>query len=191
MTTADDASALLPALDDDRLPRVIAALVFAASEPPTIMQIASALAVAPRAIDHALSAVSDRLNAVGLQLQRHGDELELVTASDVSTWVERFLNVDRPVRLSAAAIETLAVIAYRQPVTRAGIEGVRGVNSDRALTTLLARGLVEEVGRSAAVGHPSLFGTTDQFLNHFGLASLADLPPIVDCEPESPRLYVM
>jgi segregation and condensation protein B len=77
-------------------------------------------------------------------------------------------------------LETLAVIAYRQPVTRAQIEQVRGVNADRAIATLLAHGLIEEVGRLDAPGRPVLFGTTFEFLEHFGLRSLAELPPLPD-----------
>ena len=80
--------------------------------------------------------------------------------------------------LSRAALEVLAVIAYRQPATRAEIEAIRGVNGDRAISTLLARGLIEEVGRRETVGRPVMFGTTLGFLEHLGLRSLEDLPPV-------------
>ena len=89
-----------------------------------------------------------------------------------------FLRLDREAKLSSAALETLAIVAYRQPVTRAEIDQVRGVDSSGVLANLHARGLIEPVARLATVGNPIQYGTTAQFLNHFGLRSLADLPPI-------------
>ena len=99
-------------------------------------------------------------------------------APSVSPAVERFLGAPPPVRLSRAALESLAVIAYRQPVTRADIDFVRGVNSDTAIATLLARGLVAEVGRKETIGRPALLATTPECLQYLGLRSLADLPPL-------------
>ncbi|HWQ28056.1 MAG TPA: SMC-Scp complex subunit ScpB, partial [Dehalococcoidia bacterium] len=101
-------------------------------------------------------------------------------------YVERFLGAEYP-RLSDAALETLAIIAYRQPVTRAVIESIRGVNSDGALATLLHRGLIEAVGRADTVGRPILFGTTVRFLEHFGLEKPEDLPPLPSEPPPEPE----
>jgi segregation and condensation protein B len=92
--------------------------------------------------------------------------------------VERFLGLEGRTRLSAAGLETLAIIAYKQPVTRAAVEAVRGVNSDGAIASLIARGLVEEVGKAPGPGRPGLLGTTIRFLEHFGLNNPADLPPL-------------
>lgn len=131
-----------------------------------------------------MDALAVQLADRGIRLQRHGDQVQLVTAPEAAPAVERFLGLEGAVRLSSAALETLAVIAYRQPVTRAQIEQVRGVSADRAIATLLAHGLIEEVGRLETVGRPALFGTTVEFLEHFGLQSLADLPPL----PEEPEL---
>lgn len=111
-------------------------------------------------------------------LQRHGDELQLVTRPEVAWAVQRALHPERPARLSRPSLETLAIVAYRQPVTRAGIEAIRGVNCDAVLENLERRGLVAEVGRQDTPGHPRLFGTTLRFLQTVGLERIEDLPPL-------------
>ncbi len=92
--------------------------------------------------------------------------------------VERFLGLEATSRLSRAALETLAIVAYQQPVTRPYIEGVRGVSSDGVMKSLLSKGLVQEVGRAEGPGRPILYGTAPDFLQHFGLNSLTELPPL-------------
>jgi segregation and condensation protein B len=114
----------------------------------------------------------------GVRLQRKGDKVQLVTRPETAAYVERFMGLEHTGRLSQAALETLAIIAYRQPCTRAQIEVVRGVNCDGVLSTLLTKGLIEEMGRLETVGHPFLYGTTFAFLQHFGLKGLGDLPPL-------------
>jgi hypothetical protein len=104
--------------------------------------------------------------------------VQLVTDPDFGPYVERFLGLESRQRLSGAALESLAIIAYKQPMTRAGVEQVRGVNSDGAIGSLIARGLVEEVGRAPGPGRPALLGTTLRFLEHFGLGKPSDLPPL-------------
>jgi segregation and condensation protein B len=154
-----------------------------------VRRLAAAAGCAEAEVAEALNALALQLEERGIRLQRHGDHVQLVTAPEAAAAVERFLGLDVTVRLSNAALETLAVIAYRQPVTRAQIEQVRGVSADRAIATLLAHGLIEEVGRLETVGRPALFGTTVEFLEHFGLRSLADLPPLPDeQEPDDPPL---
>jgi segregation and condensation protein B len=98
--------------------------------------------------------------------------------------IQRFLGAARPAPISRAALEVLTVIAYRQPVTRAEVEAARGVNSDRAIQTLLARDLIEERGQRKAPGRPTEYGTTFAFLEYFGLSSLDHLPPIEEREEE-------
>jgi segregation and condensation protein B len=115
---------------------------------------------------------------LGLQLQRSGEQMELVSDPDSAPFVEKLLGLDRPVKLSRAGMETLSIVAYRQPVTRGDVESIRGVNSDSAMTTLLNRGLIAEAGRRETVGHPALYGTTAEFLQHLGIDSLDALPPI-------------
>jgi segregation and condensation protein B len=96
--------------------------------------------------------------------------------------VEKFLGLEATARLSRAALEALAIIAYRQPITRPGVDSIRGVNSDGVMKSLLSKGLVQEIGRSDGPGRPILYGTTSEFLQHFGLASLAELPPFEQVE---------
>ncbi len=114
----------------------------------------------------------------GIRLQRLGEQVQLVTAPENARYIAALLGLPMTARLTTAAMETLAVIAYRQPVTRAQIESVRGVNSDRALASLLQHGLVAEVGRAQTVGRPALFATTSEFLQQFGLTSLEQLPGV-------------
>jgi segregation and condensation protein B len=110
----------------------------------------------------------------------------LVSAPESAPYIERFLGLSLSGKLSAAALETLAIIAYKQPVTRPQIEAIRGVSSDGVLRTLISKGLIEEVGRLETVGHPVLFGTTFEFLQYFGLSALSDLPAL-EIEPVDPH----
>jgi segregation and condensation protein B len=114
----------------------------------------------------------------GLRLQRYRGRVQLVTAPDTAVLIERFLGVDAGNKLSRAALETLAIVLYRQPVTRPQIDAIRGVNSDGVLKSLLLRGLLQEVGRAEAPGRPILYSATPDCLQYFGLGSLADLPPL-------------
>jgi len=158
---------------------LLTALLFAAEEPLAVPAAARVLGV-PRAQVEAAAATLEQCPPPGLAVQRHGEALRLVTAPAAARYVERLLGTPTVARLSRAALEVLAIVAYRQPVTRADIEALRGVNSDRALDTLLGRGLVAEVGRRETVGRPLLVGTTPAFLDYLGLRSLADLPPLPD-----------
>jgi segregation and condensation protein B len=116
----------------------------------------------------------------GIRLQRLGEQVQLVTAPEMARYVAALLGLPMTAKLTTAAMETLAVISYRQPVTRAQIEAVRGVNSDRALASLIQHGLVIEVGRAQTVGRPTLFATTPEFLQQFGLTRLDQLPHVAD-----------
>ncbi len=112
----------------------------------------------------------------GIRLQRVGEQVQLVSAPEYARYVAAFLGMPMQVKLTNAALETLAIIAYRQPITRGQLESIRGVNCDRALQTLVQYSLVQEVGRATTVGRPALFGTTSEFLQQFGLGSLQALP---------------
>ncbi len=122
----------------------------------------------------------------GLRLQRQGDRLQIVTTPEAAPYVERFLGLSVTTSLSPAALEALAVIAYKQPIARSEIEAIRGVNSDGVLRNLVSKGLVEEVGRLETVGHPVLFGTTFDFLQYFGLSGLNELPPLESQPADDP-----
>jgi segregation and condensation protein B len=117
-------------------------------------------------------------HARGIRLQRLGTQVQLVTAPEHARFIAALLGLPMTARLTTAAMETLSVIAYRQPVTRAQIETIRGVNSDRALASLIQHALVTEVGRAQTVGRPTLFATTPEFLQQFGLTSLDQLPQV-------------
>jgi segregation and condensation protein B len=158
------------------------AVLFVAEEPVELAEVARALDVSVAAARGLVDRLAEQLAGRGLRLQRQGNKTQLVTAPEAGGYVLRFLGARAEQRLSPAALETLAIIAYRQPVTRPALEAIRGVNCDHAIATLRARGLIEEVGRAEGVGRPVLFGTTMLFLEHFGLAHPGELPPL----PSSP-----
>jgi segregation and condensation protein B len=156
----------------------IEALLFVANEPVSVQQLAQALGASESAVEEALEQLVARYQERGLRLQRIGRQVQFVTAPEVAPYVERFLGLDARTRLSTAALETLALIAYRQPATRAQIEATRGVNCDGVLRTLLSHGLVAPMGRLEQVGRPIVYGTTFAFLQYFGLADLSQLPSL-------------
>jgi segregation and condensation protein B len=153
-------------------------LLFVADGPVSVGRLAEALEVPSAQVEQALEELAAACLERGLRLQKAGGRAQLVTAPELAAQVERFLGLEARVRLSRAALEALAIIAYRQPITRPEIEAIRGVNSDSVLRTLSSVGLIEEVGRAMTVGRPVLYGTTFEFLQHFGLSSLEDLPPL-------------
>lgn len=158
---------------------LIESLLFVADEPVTIARLAAAIGVGHEAVEEALQELSKEYEQRGLRLQRKGERVQIVTAPEAAPYIERFLNLEfSNSKLSAPALETLAIIAYQQPITRAEIEAVRGVNCDGVLRTLLSKGLIEEVGRLERAGRPILYGTTFQFLQYFGLQDISELPPL-------------
>ena len=166
----------------DRLPAIIESLLFVAEEPQEIGVLAKSLNVPRQRAERAVEELAASTDGRGIVVQRLGDRVQLATAPDAAQYIERFLEVEHG-RLSRASLETLAIIAYRTPITRAGIESVRGVNSDHAVATLLARGLVEDAGRAPGPGRPVLFATTVRFLEYFGLQRPDDLPPLPELAP--------
>ena len=155
---------------------LVEALLFVSDGPVTSGALARALDVTPRRIELTFDDLESALEEHGVQLQRGPEGAQLITAPEAAEAVERFLGLESARRLSTAALETLAVVAYRQPVTRAAIEAIRGTSSDAVLATLRARALIERVGRAAGPGRPALYGTTQRFLEHFGLRRAAELP---------------
>ncbi len=172
------------------LEALVESLLFVADGPVPVTRIAEALEVTPREVEAALSALGEVYATThrGLSLQRFRDKVQLTTTPAAAPAVERFLGLAATAPLSRAALETLAIIAYQQPVTRPQIEAVRGVNSDSVLKTLLSKGLIEEVGRTEGPGRPVLYATTPEFLQYFGLSALTDLPPLnLDQPPTLPQ----
>jgi len=166
----------------------IEALLFVATSPVTASQIADCLQVPVGTVEQKLQELADRYVGQGISIQQYGGKYQLTTSPAYAADVEKFLGLEVTTRLSRAAIETMAIIAYRQPITRPGIEAIRGVSSDGVIRSLLSRGLIQEVGRADGPGRPILFSTTVDFLQHFGLNSLDQLPPYeLDDEEEKPK----
>lgn len=161
------------------------AILFVADAPVELDALARAVGGTIEHVEAGLDTLEEALAARGVRLQRARGRVRMVTAPEYAAAVERFLGLDLSTKLSKAALETLAIIAYRQPITRAEIDEIRGVQSSGVLRTLLARELIEEVGRLDTVGHPILYGTTFRFLEYFGLKSLDDLPPLDSEEAEA------
>jgi len=160
------------------LPARLEGLLFVAAEPVAPAQLAAALNMNVTVIDKALDELEEQLATRGLRLQKHAGRVQLTTAPELADAVEQFLGLEATSKLSRAALEALAIIAYQQPVTRPGVDAVRGVNSDGVMKSLLSKGLLQEVGRTEGPGRPILYGTTPEFLQHFGLNSLSELPPL-------------
>ena len=153
------------------------ALLFVAEKPLSRREIGILAGVDRATVDERLGDLEVALAGRGVRLILVGDRVELATAPEAGALVARYVGADA-VRLSPAALETLAIVAYRQPVTRAAIERVRGVDSDYTVRALLHRRLIAEQGRSEGPGRPILYGTGFEFLERFGLATLDDLPPL-------------
>ena len=160
------------------LEAIVEGLLFVADTPVSVSHLAEVLERGERDVEAALQSLAETTKGRGVRLQRKDNRVQLVSAPEAAPAIERFLGLSLAGKLSAAALETLAIIAYQQPITRPQIEAIRGVSSDGVLRTLISKGLIEEVGRLETVGHPVLFGTTFEFLQYFGLSSLSELPPL-------------
>jgi len=160
------------------------AILFVAPEPVTTGQLAAALDIAASVVERGLNELDASLATRGLRLQRNGGRVQLTTAPQLAELIERFLGLEATTHLSRAALETLAIIAYQQPVTRPQIDSIRGVNSDSMMKSLLNKGLILESGRSDGPGRPFLYSTTPEFLQHFGLNSILEMPPLATPEEE-------
>ncbi len=165
-------------ISEPSLSALLEGLLFVAAEPVTPQQLAAALDLTSTEVEKGLVELEEQFRTRGLRLQRHAGRVQLTTAPELADSIERFLGLEATSRLSRAALETLAIIAYQQPVTRPSVDSVRGVNSDGVIKSLLSKGLLQEVGRSEGPGRPILYGTTPEFLQHFGLNSLTELPPL-------------
>lgn len=162
---------------------LLESLLFVASGPVSPARLAAALDISPAAVGELLRELEADYGRRGLRLQRSGGGLvQLTTAPEAGAAIERFLGLEVTSRLSQAALEVLAIVAYLQPATRPQIDHIRGVNSDGALRSLLSKGLIEEVGRLEKPGRPILYGTTPDFLQSFGLGALTEMPPLADEE---------
>ncbi|WP_343386062.1 SMC-Scp complex subunit ScpB [Candidatus Amarobacter glycogenicus] len=181
MTEADAISAPPPG----ELPWVMEALLFVAEEPQPLTALARAAGVSDGAARKALNQLSADYEARGLRLLEDGQKYQLGAAPAYARYVENMLGTGPGQRLTRAALETLTIVAYKQPCTRGEIEAIRGVNSDRLVAILEQRGLIENTGTAEGPGRPKLYRTTMRFLEHFGIRSPRELPPLPSA-PEEP-----
>lgn len=155
----------------------IEALLFVSSNPLSINQLSDYLDEKPKVIEKVLQEMAEEFKANrGLRLEESKAHYQLTTAPEYFPIIEKYLGQEESATLSQASLEALAIVAYRQPVTRPEIDEIRGVNSDGVMRNLLNKGMIQEVGRSERAGRPILYGTTNDFLQYFGLSSLKELP---------------
>ncbi len=165
--------------------RILEAVLFVAEEPLRTGELAELLELPIDRVEAELAALGDALEEreAGIVLRPVAGGWRLYTHPDLHPYIERFAGTERAGKLSGAALETLSVIAYKQPVSRGQIAEIRGVDSDRAVQTLERRGLIREVGRAPGPGQAVLYGTTELFLEKLGVGSLGELPPLGDHVP--------
>lgn len=167
-------------METEKLYGAIEAILFVAGEPVGVEDLAHALDLTAGELQPLIDVLRDRYIAErrGLRLNRYGESIQLSISPEFSPQVERLLQPVRKQSLSQAALETLSIVAYRQPVTKPEIEAIRGVKCDYSIQALTGKGLIHEVGRRETLGRPILYGTTDTFLRHFGIESLDELPDV-------------
>ncbi len=170
----------LPRPSRDELPWVLEALLLASEEPLGAAALARATGVGERSVRTGIERLSADYEARGLRVREEAGRYHLVTAPEYAPYVARLLGDESSERLSRAALETLTIVAYRQPCTRGEVEAIRGVNSDRIVASLEQRGLVENVGTARSPGRPKLYRPAPRFYEHFGLLGPSDLPPLPD-----------
>ena len=163
----------------------VEAILFAAGEPVEIPVLIQALEIAPMEFEPVLQGLAlQYLEGRGMRLKRYENSLQLCTQPKYMDLIEKVLQPVRRQTLTQAALETLAVVAYRQPITRMEIEQIRGVQCDRAVATLVQHGLIHETGRKESIGRPILYGTTERFLQHFAISSIGELPQLVQVQAD-------
>lgn len=169
---------LIENLDLNELPVILEVLLFTSPGSVTLAQLASFLEIPASQVESGLHSLECSYEKRGLSLQWHAGKVQITSAPRFGQLVERFLGLESSSHLSRAAFETLAIVAYQQPVTRPQIDAIRGVNSDGVLKSLLSKGLVQEEGRTEGPGRPIMYGSSADFMRYFGLTSLNQLPPL-------------
>ncbi|MEE8603487.1 SMC-Scp complex subunit ScpB [Euzebya tangerina] len=173
---------------EPELRKALEAILLVVDEPVDVESLAQVLEVPPGDVEDGLLALAAEYidDGRGFVLRRVGGGWRMYTDPGAARYVEQFVLHGRTGRLSQAALETLAIVAYKQPVTRSAISEIRGVDADAGVRKLVSRGLVEEIGREDSPGQPLLYGTTSSFLEKLGLDSLDDLPALPDLSPGGP-----
>jgi segregation and condensation protein B len=177
-------------MDERELKAVIEALLFVWGDPLSLKDISTILEIDEKKIEETLDEMIDEFdfNRRGLQIIRVINNYQLSTRPEHYQWISKLSQQKNTKSLSTAALETLSIIAYRQPITKNEIEAIRGVRCDKAVETLLNKDLIKEKGRLERTGRPIIYGTTQEFLRYFGLESLSDLPPLKDFKIEEQEI---
>lgn len=167
-------------MEQNRICAIVESILFVAGEPVEIRSLQQALEIPLDEMDAALLVLQREYDdgKRGIRLLRYGECVQLATRPDYALYVEKLLQPVQKQSLSQAALETLAVVAYKQPVTRSEIEAIRGVKCDYSVQSLIHKRLIQDIGRKETLGRPILYGTTDEFLRHFCISSLEELPDI-------------
>ncbi|RKD34543.1 SMC-Scp complex subunit ScpB [Thermohalobacter berrensis] len=167
-------------MDKREIKSIIEALLFTWGDPLSLEDIASIIEIDKNKVKEIIDSMIDEFNYQrrGIQIIQMNNKYQLSTRPEHYDWIKKLCSPKKNKSLSNAALETLSIIAYKQPITKAEIESIRGVKCDKALSTIIEKNLVKEVGRLEKTGRPILYGTTDEFLKYFGLKSLNDLPQI-------------
>lgn len=176
-------------LEESKIKSILESLLFVARKPLTPEEIEQAAQIPEGAAISALEGLIADYEEKGINIVRVAGGYLMGTNPDYAEYIHNLLHAKVQTTLTPQALETLAIIAYKQPVTRAEIERIRGVVSDGVIETLLAKKLIQELGRSSAVGRPYLYGTTTEFLRHFGLKDLSSLPPLPISPEEQETLF--
>lgn len=171
-------------MEEHKLMAAIEAILFVSGENVSIKQLTELFNIDEQHVYSAMESLQRKYKRPdsGIDLQRIADSYQMVTKPEMAPYIQSFLRPVYKKHMSNAVLETLAVIAYKQPVTKAEIENIRGVNSEKVISLLLEQGLIKAVGRLATPGRPIQYGTTDEFLKHFGLSDLSELPKIEDLQ---------
>ncbi|MHB0912330.1 MAG: SMC-Scp complex subunit ScpB [Armatimonadota bacterium] len=164
---------------DGKLNQALESMLFVSPQPLTVENVAKSLGIDVMEVERAVHELRLDYGGSGLQISRVAGGYQMCTRPEYADYISALLKPERS-RLSRAALETIAIIAYRQPITQPEIDAIRGVNSDGVVRTLLERHLVHQVGRKETPGRPMLYATTDEFLSHFGLNEISELPELED-----------
>lgn len=173
-------------MNNEEMKRAVEAILFAAGESVEISRIAEALELTPKKAEKLLEEITEEFNSQnhGFKIMRYKDSYQFVTHKEYEEQIRRVMDLNRKKPLSQAAMEVLAVIAYNQPVTKAFVEQIRGVDCSGVIGSLTIKGLIEERGRLELPGRPLLYGTTENFLRCFNISSIEELPPIPQSDKE-------
>jgi segregation and condensation protein B len=170
-------------MDSKKLKKIVEAIIFVSEEPISAKEISDVLSIDEDEIKEVITDLISDYRGRGIEIESIADGFRFTTSEDVSEYVKIFVQ-DRPIKLSKHLLEVLSIVAYKQPVTRKEILSIRGKNPDGAIKSLLEKGLIKVVGRKKTAGRPKLYGTTKEFLIHFGLSSIKDLPSLEEIDEQ-------